>query len=105
MSKGKRDRNGEAYDSVWDALSDTPEEAKDMRLRSDLLMALQDRVEAWGVTQTEAAKRLGVTQPRVNDLLKGHIHKFSIDALVKLAGRSHIRLAVITDDEAEPEPA
>ena len=78
----------EVYESVWDALEDTPAEAGNMKLRSSLMIAISEAVSAWGVRQTEAAKRLGVTQPRLNDLLRGRVGKFSLDALVALAARA-----------------
>jgi len=73
------------YKSVWDALEDSTEQATNMRLRSELMIALRAQVEAWNVTQAQAAKRLRITQPRLNDLLRGRIAKFSLDALVALA--------------------
>jgi predicted XRE-type DNA-binding protein len=78
----------EAFESVWDALEDTPTEAANMRLRSTLMIAISEAVATWRVNQTEAARRLGVTQPRLNDLLRGRIDKFSLDALVELAARA-----------------
>lgn len=75
----------ESFDNVWDALEDTAAESANMTLRSDLLIAIQQEVRDWGLTQTQAASRLGITQPRLNDLLKGKIAKFSLDALVELA--------------------
>ena len=80
--------SAEAFESVWDALEDTPTEAENMKLRSTLLIAISEAVAAWHVTQTEAARRLGVTQPRLNDLLRGRIGNFSLDALVALAARA-----------------
>lgn len=77
----------QTFDSVWDALEATAEDAAHMRLRSELAIAVRGAVEAWGVTQAEAARRLGVTQPRLNDLLRGRLARFSLDALVGLAGR------------------
>jgi predicted XRE-type DNA-binding protein len=53
-------------------------------MRSDLMIAIERRVRQWGVTQKEAAERLGITQPRLNRLLKGNIDDFSLDALVAL---------------------
>ena len=73
------------FESVWDALEDTPVEAANMRARSEFLLAIQSTVEGWGITQREASTRLGVTQPRMNDLLKGRIDRFSLDALLNLA--------------------
>ena len=81
-------------DNVWEALTDTPEEAANMTARSDLLLALQRAIEGWGVTQEAAAKRLGVTRPRVSDLLNGKIGKFSLDALVNLAARAGLTVEV-----------
>jgi predicted XRE-type DNA-binding protein len=73
------------FKSVWDALEDSPEQAANMRLRSELMIALRTQVEAWDTTQAQAAKRLRITQPRLNDLLRGRIAKFSLDALVAVA--------------------
>ena len=78
-------RNAESYASVWDALADTPEEAANLRARGDLMRAIAQRVEQNGWTQTEAAQRCGITQPRMNDLLRGRISRFSLDALVNIA--------------------
>jgi predicted XRE-type DNA-binding protein len=78
----------QVFQSIWDALEDTPAVAENMKLRSSLVIAVSETVAAWGVTQTDAAKRLGVTQPRLNDLLRGRVGKFSLDALVDLAARA-----------------
>ncbi len=74
----------ENFTSVWDALEDSTAEAANMKARASLMIALQEAVESWKLTQTEAAKKLGVTQPRMNDLLRGRIDKFSLDALMIL---------------------
>ena len=66
-------------------LRKTPADAANMTLRADLLIAIQHEVALWNVTQTDAAGRLGVTQPRLNALLKGKISDFSLDALINLA--------------------
>jgi predicted XRE-type DNA-binding protein len=87
----------ELFESVWDALEDTPTEAENMKLRSSLMIAITDVVSSWPVTQTEAAKRLGVTQPRLNDLLRGRIGKFSLDALVALAARAGLSVHLEID--------
>ncbi len=76
----------EIFDSVWDALEDTPAEAENMKLRSSLMIAITEAVSRWRVTQTEAANHLGVTQPRLNDLLRGRVGRFSLDALAARAG-------------------
>jgi len=74
--------------NVWDSLTDSPEEATNMTMRSELLIALSDAVKGWGLPQSQAATRLGITQPRLNDLLRGRISKFSLDALVNLTTRA-----------------
>jgi predicted XRE-type DNA-binding protein len=83
-----------AFPSVWDALEPSTAKAAHMKLRSDLMIAIQEAVAGWRLTQAEAAKRLGVTQPRLNDLLRGRISKFSLDGLVSLAGRAGLQLRI-----------
>ncbi|MCA3256011.1 MAG: XRE family transcriptional regulator [Alphaproteobacteria bacterium] len=73
------------FASVFEALADTPADAAHLRLRADLMAAVGDRVAQWGVPQADAAARLGITRPRLNDLLRGKLGKFSLDALVTLA--------------------
>jgi predicted XRE-type DNA-binding protein len=75
----------QTFASVWDALEDSAAEAANMRARSELMIALRAKIESWNVNQTEAARRLGVTQPRLNDLMRGRLDKFSLDALINLA--------------------
>lgn len=75
----------ESYSSVWDALADTAEQAANLRARAELMRQITAIVEKEGWTQTEAASRCGVTQPRMNDLLRGRISRFSLDALVNIA--------------------
>jgi predicted XRE-type DNA-binding protein len=79
----KKDAN--LYDSVWDALADTPEQAANLRARTELMQKIAAIVRENGWTQVEAAHRCGVTQPRMNDLLRGRVSRFSLDALVNLA--------------------
>ena len=56
-----------------------------MRARSALMIAVRTKIESWKVSQVEAARRLGLTQPCLNDLMRGRIDKFSLDALINLA--------------------
>ena len=90
----------QVFDNVWDALEDTPEEAANMTMRSDLLIALRQRIGMWKVTQAEAARRLQITQPRLNDLLRGRIIKFSLETLITLAGRADIHVHLRIDKAA-----
>lgn len=82
------------YASVWDAIEDTPEQAASMKMRSALMTALVKVIEAWEITQVTAARRLDITQPRLNDLLQGRIDKFSLDALVDLSTRARCQVQV-----------
>lgn len=86
----------ETYNSVWDALADTPEQAANLRARAELMQKIAEIVQKSGWTQAEAATRCGVTQPRMNDLLRGRVSRFSLDALVNIATaigrRVHVEL-------------
>lgn len=86
----------ETYASVWDALADTRQEAANLRARAELMRQIAAIIDANGWKQAEAAKRCGVTQPRINDLLRGRIDRFSLDAVVNIAAslgqRVHLAL-------------
>lgn len=75
----------ETYASVWDALADTPEQAANLRTRAELMQQIAAIVKENGWTQAEAAAHCGITQPRMNDLLRGRVSRFSLDALVNVA--------------------
>lgn len=86
----------ETFDSVWNAIADIPEEAANLRTRAELMMKIAEIVKENGWTQAEAAAHCGVTQPRINDLLRGRVSRFSLDALVNIATalgrRVHVEL-------------
>src|SRR5438034_10248389 len=71
-------------------------EAENLKLRSELMMRIEEFYRKSGMTRAEAAKALGLTQPRLNALLKGKIGQFSLDALVNIASRAgmNVRLVV-----------
>ena len=77
--------DAQTYSDVFDAPSDTPAEAANMKARADLLGVIVAHVTSCGLPQEAAAARLGITRPRLNDLLRGKLGKFSLDALVNLA--------------------
>ena len=89
----------ETFDSVWDALADTPEQAANLRARAELMRQIAAVIEANGWKQSEAAIHCGVTQPRINDLLRGRVSRFSLDALVNIATaigrRVHVALEAV----------
>ncbi len=74
----------ETFPTVWDALFEDPANRLNLKMRSNLIIAIKGRVREWGITQKEAAKRLGISQPRLNLLLKGKINEFSLDGLIAL---------------------
>ena len=82
------------FNSVWDAIEDTPQQAASMRVRSELMMALQKWLKAGGVTQATAAGLFGVTQPRVSDLMRGRINLFSLDTLIDMAATAGLAPSV-----------
>ena len=84
------------FASVWDAIEDTPEEAENMKLRSALMVALKDHIGRTGLSQAQAAKVFGVTQPRVSDLMRGKINLFGLDALVNMAAAAglHVEMRI-----------
>ncbi|RIQ99254.1 XRE family transcriptional regulator [Mycobacteroides abscessus] len=80
--------------SVWDDIADTPREAENLRVRSELMMAIEKKINEREWTQVQAAEALGLTQPRVSDLLRGKISKFSLDALVGIASGLDVHVKV-----------
>lgn len=80
--------------SVWDDIAESKEEAENLKVRAALMRAIRDRVIDKGWTQTTAAEHLGITQPRVSDLFRGKIHKFSLDALVAMGSKVGVSLSL-----------
>lgn len=72
------------YNNVWDAIEDDPIQAASLRLRSQLMMEASEYVKQSGLAQAEAAGKLGTTQPRLNDVMKGKIEKYTVDRLVNM---------------------
>src|SRR3546814_19886464 len=77
--------SNQRFASIWDAIEDTQEVAENMKLRSTLMTALKQHIVCVKMSQAEAAKIFGVTQPRVSDLMRGKINVFGLDALVNMA--------------------
>ena len=72
------------HGSIFDDLGRSAEEAENLKIRAQLLDSLIDYIETRGLSQEEAARRLGTSQPRVSDVLNGRISKFTIDALINM---------------------
>lgn len=87
-------RQAESYASIRDAIADTPSEAANVRARAELMQQIAALVKRQGWTQVEAADHCGVTQPRMNDLLRGRVSRFSLDALVNISTALGYRVRV-----------
>ena len=83
------------FDSVWDAI-ETPAEAENMKLRAKLMRAIINHIERRELSQAAAAKLMGVTQPRISDLVRGKIDLFSMDMLINMASAAglHVDLRI-----------
>lgn len=79
-------------DNVFAQLGFKREEALNLRLRSEMMNALIAEIEKRGLTQAQAAAQLGVSQPRISDLMRGKLHLFSIDTLVTLLSAAGLRV-------------
>jgi len=82
------------FTSVWDALEDDPVRQENLKLRSALMMEIAERIQNQGLTQTQAAEVLHITQPRVSALLKGKINDFRLDSLVDMAHRLGMHVSI-----------
>ncbi len=82
------------YESVWDAIGEDSATAENLKIRAALMRKLVDHIAAAGLTQAAAAKRLGVTQPRISDLSRGKIDLFSIDSLVNMLSAAGMHVDV-----------
>lgn len=86
--------NRKRFDSVWDAIEDSADDAVAMRTRADLMLQLQEHLRERRMTQGAAARLLKVAQPRVSDLMRGRIDLFSTDMLIELLSRAGARVTV-----------
>lgn len=84
----------EGSENVFKDVGFSEQEAEYLTIRSRLMLEVDRFVKESGLTQREAAKKLGINQPRLNDLLKGKIQKFGIDALVKMLSRIGVHVDV-----------
>lgn len=73
--------------NIFRDLDFSPEEARHLEIRAELMREIDKTIRALGMTQQQAAEHLHVTQPRISDLVRGHIERFSIDTLVTMLGR------------------
>lgn len=81
--------------NVFRDLGFTPQEAENLRLRSELMLQLTRVIKARRLTQARAAKLMGVTQPRISDLVRGKLNRFSVDTLVSMLGHAGVHVSLI----------
>ena len=81
--------------NVFRDLGFSREEAENLKMRTDLMIQLSKLIQARRLTQAEAADLFGVTQPRVSDLVRGKIDRFSIDTLVAMLGHAGVRVQIV----------
>lgn len=82
------------FASVWDAIEPDAAQAENLRLRSELMTTLKRHIVREGLSQADAARILGVTQPRISNLMRGKINQFGLDMLVKMAGAAGLRVTM-----------
>lgn len=81
--------------NVFADLGFSAEEAQNLKVRSDLMIEISKLIEARGLTQAAAAKLLGVTQPRISDLVRGKIDRFSVDTLIEMLGHAGATVSLV----------
>ena len=90
----------ERFANVWDALEQDPVERERLKMLSRLMMFLTNHIETQGWTQVQAAEHLGVTQPRISDLMRGKINVFSVDSVLAMLSKAGLQLEVKLKDAA-----
>ena len=88
---------GNGY-NVFADLDFSPAEASNLLMRSRLMMALTDLMDVRGLTQVRAAALLGVTQPRISDLVRGKIERFSVDSLLAMLSAAGATVEISVGD-------
>jgi predicted XRE-type DNA-binding protein len=81
--------------NVFRDLGFSKHEAENLKIRTDLMIRLSKVIEGRRLTQAQAANLFGVTQPRISDLVRGKIDRFSIDTLIAMLGHAGIRIQIV----------
>lgn len=81
--------------NVFRDLGFSTQEATNLKIRSDLMIRLSKVIETRGLTQAQAAKLFGVTQPRISDLVRGKIDRFSVDTLIAMLGHAGVKVQIV----------
>ncbi|MFV1977620.1 MAG: helix-turn-helix domain-containing protein, partial [Candidatus Scalindua sp.] len=78
----------------WDALEEDPVKKENLKLRSQLMIQINTKLDQSGEKQVKIAKRLQITQPRVSALRKGKINEFRLDMLIDFALRLGLHVSI-----------
>lgn len=81
--------------NIFTDLGFEPEEALHLKIRADLMIEISQLIEKRGLTQTDAAELLHVTQPRISDLVRGKIDRFSVDSLLEMLGHAGAEVSLV----------
>ncbi|MBU4261681.1 MAG: XRE family transcriptional regulator [Proteobacteria bacterium] len=84
----------ETFKNIWEALEEDPAERETMKIKSKMMMEIAQHIESIGITQAQSAKLMGVSQPRVSELINGKIDRFTIDMLVTMLARLGLHVEV-----------
>ena len=87
--------------NVFRDLGFSEDEAENLKIRADLMIELTKLIETQGLTQASAARLLGVTQPRISDLMRGKIGRFSVDSLIEMLGHAGACVSVVVTPRSQ----
>ena len=85
----------ETFSNVWDALEDDQAERETLKIKSRLMMDIEQRIKTQGLTQIKAARLLGVSQPRISDLVNGKLDRFTIDMLITMLAKLGLHVELV----------
>ena len=88
-------RTRRSTENIFSDLGFGEDEAENLKIRADLMIELTNLIQAQGLTQSAAAELLRVTQPRISDLMRGKIDRFSVDSLIEMLGHAGASVSVV----------
>jgi predicted XRE-type DNA-binding protein len=95
MTQKAKPRMRRSSENVFRDLGFPPDKAEHLLVRADLMIRLEKELGSRRLKQAQAAKLLGISQPRVSDLLRGRVELFSADALIDMLARLGIKVRLV----------
>lgn len=92
----------ESSGNVFEDLGFDQEEARNLKIRTRLMVSLRRFIDDSDMTQVEAAELFGVTQPRISDLVNRKVEKFTIDTLVNMHVAAGMDVHIEVDRNGTP---